>query len=354
MPVTNYYTVDGEIIGEATGGVRADYMVDALGSVTGTVDQSAQVLNTYRYKPYGALLAKTGAGADPKRQWVGSLGYRATGRRQSESYVRARHYGTSSGLWTSHDRWWPRLPALGYGLGNPCVFVDPTGTLPYFTSDSGCSSGFQAGIGKCCQPFQDKLGNRKGALDAVRQIAGCLDEKGFRGLPAELFLDQALENWRDLCAGGASGGVCINCNWGLDRRPYPPQCDPCKEPSAAITVIPRQSAPIVPGDSGCFKGTRDLARDECLPLLEQSQCDCLVVFCEKNKDYKDKGTLACDILFHEMVHCGGVSGPRHHADPDDSKHKQDIIWAISCCLCEALNGQGNSQCRNCNPWRVVP
>ena len=80
MPVTNYHTVNGQIIGETTAGVRTDYMVDALGSVTGTVNQSGQVVNTYRYKPYGALLAKTGTGADPKMGWVGSRGYRATGR----------------------------------------------------------------------------------------------------------------------------------------------------------------------------------------------------------------------------------------------------------------------------------
>ena len=39
MPVTNYHTVNGEIIGETTSGVRTDYLVDALGSVTGTVNQ---------------------------------------------------------------------------------------------------------------------------------------------------------------------------------------------------------------------------------------------------------------------------------------------------------------------------
>jgi hypothetical protein len=34
MPVTNYYTVNGEIIGEkTTGGSRVDYLTDALGSV---------------------------------------------------------------------------------------------------------------------------------------------------------------------------------------------------------------------------------------------------------------------------------------------------------------------------------
>jgi len=103
MPVTNYYSVEGEIIGEATGGVRTDYLTDALGSVTGTVNQSASVVNTYRYKPYGATLAKTGTGADPIFGWVGSQGYAGTGKAHSEVYVRARHYSSTSGRWTTKD-----------------------------------------------------------------------------------------------------------------------------------------------------------------------------------------------------------------------------------------------------------
>jgi hypothetical protein len=59
MPVTEYHTVNGRIIGETTGGVQTDYIRDALGSVTATADSSANVVNTYVYKPYGALLART-------------------------------------------------------------------------------------------------------------------------------------------------------------------------------------------------------------------------------------------------------------------------------------------------------
>jgi len=36
-------------------------------------------------------------GADPKMGWVRTLGYRGTGRRQSESYVRRDHLGTTTG-----------------------------------------------------------------------------------------------------------------------------------------------------------------------------------------------------------------------------------------------------------------
>ena len=73
MPTTYYDNVNGRLRGQVTAGVRTGYLTDALGSVTATV-QAAAVVNTYRYKPYGTQLAKTGAGADPAP-------YPATGKR---------------------------------------------------------------------------------------------------------------------------------------------------------------------------------------------------------------------------------------------------------------------------------
>jgi hypothetical protein len=127
MAVTNYITINGKIHGEVTGAVATGYATDALGSVVATVDNTGSVANTYRYKPYGTTLAKTGAGADPKSQWVGSWGYRFTGRSQSESYVRARHYGQKSGVWTTVDLLWPEQPAYSYSRCMPTILFDPTG-----------------------------------------------------------------------------------------------------------------------------------------------------------------------------------------------------------------------------------
>jgi hypothetical protein len=91
MAVTNYYSINGEIIGEKAAGIpRLDYLTDALGNVTATMNQVGAIVNTYRYKPYGGLLAKTGVGADPKFRWVGSQGYRQTGNKYADVYVRAR------------------------------------------------------------------------------------------------------------------------------------------------------------------------------------------------------------------------------------------------------------------------
>lgn len=128
MAVTNYYTMDGEIVGEKTGaGARVDYLTDALGSVVGTVNQSAQVVNTYRYKPFGGLLAKTGVGNDPAFQWVGNQGYRNTGKKWSDVYVRARHDDTVTGRWTTADRLWPTEPAYIYCNDQPITVVDRSG-----------------------------------------------------------------------------------------------------------------------------------------------------------------------------------------------------------------------------------
>jgi hypothetical protein len=80
LTTTEYFSVNGQIIGEKVGNSpRVDYLTDALGSVTATVDQTGHVINEYRYKPYGTQLSKTGSGPDPAFRWVGSLGYRQTG-----------------------------------------------------------------------------------------------------------------------------------------------------------------------------------------------------------------------------------------------------------------------------------
>ena len=131
MAVTNYYTVNGSIIGESTNGVRTDYLMDALGSVTGTVNSSGQVINTYRYKPFGDLLSKSGTGADPAFGWVGTQGYKQTQKKFSNFYVRARHYGSSQGRWTTVDPYkapvQQYITRYMYAMMNPIRLIDPTG-----------------------------------------------------------------------------------------------------------------------------------------------------------------------------------------------------------------------------------
>lgn len=108
MPTTYYHTVNGRLIGETTGTTRTDYLTDALGSVTATMNQSQAIVNTYRYKPYGQLLAKTGSGADPRFMYAGDTGSRTTLLNYAEQYNQARHLGTRQGQWTTVD--YRRLP----------------------------------------------------------------------------------------------------------------------------------------------------------------------------------------------------------------------------------------------------
>jgi len=126
MAVTNYYTVNGEIIGEHTvGQSRLDYLTDALGSVVATVDQTLTTKSAARYKPYGADLATTGTQAS--FGWVGCPGYRRTGRPHSDIYIRRRHPGTLEGRWTTVDPIWPFESAYIYVASEPISFADPTG-----------------------------------------------------------------------------------------------------------------------------------------------------------------------------------------------------------------------------------
>jgi len=130
MPVTNYYTVNGEIIGEqTTGQERIDYLTDPLGNVTATIDQNAKVLNRYTYKPFGEVLSKEGTAPDPKFLWVGAHGYRSTGLKYAEVYVRRRHYSTELGRWTSRDplRFVRLTKPYIYAICSPATFIDPSG-----------------------------------------------------------------------------------------------------------------------------------------------------------------------------------------------------------------------------------
>ncbi|AIE87277.1 hypothetical protein [Fimbriimonas ginsengisoli] len=102
MPVTNYYTVRSEILGESSSGASRNYLRDALGSVVAMADTANTKSFTGRYKPYGGVLVTTGT--EPSFTWVGVLGYlRAAGSAHNEFSVRARFYGHREGIWCNLD-----------------------------------------------------------------------------------------------------------------------------------------------------------------------------------------------------------------------------------------------------------
>ncbi|RYG34469.1 hypothetical protein EON81_15460 [bacterium] len=127
MPVTTYHSANGKTRGQSAGGVRRDYASDGVGSVVATVDAAGAVENTYRYKPYGKTLAKTGSAADPTLLWTAATGSRATRLAYAEQYNRARHYGSAQRAWTTKDPLWPEEAAYAYVHGNPATFIDPSG-----------------------------------------------------------------------------------------------------------------------------------------------------------------------------------------------------------------------------------
>ena len=162
MPVVNYFSVEGQLLGEQAGsgaGSRADYLTDALGSVTAATDQSAQVKNTYRYKPYGQQLAKTGGSADPAFKWVGTLGYRNTARKYSNTYIRARHYDSSIGRWTTVDLFFSPNAEYTYAWNQVCTYIDPEGTYPQLQNQG--------------KPKNQPLDNKKRPPDCSKISGNC-------------------------------------------------------------------------------------------------------------------------------------------------------------------------------------
>ena len=127
-----YQSVDGEILYQSGAGGRIDYLPGALGSVLATTkpNQPDQVDNTYRYKPYGGLLDKSGTGIDPQYLWVGSRTYRDTSLPHASHYMVARHYGEEEGRWTTVDPLCPNERAYGYCLNNPTSSFDKEGLRP--------------------------------------------------------------------------------------------------------------------------------------------------------------------------------------------------------------------------------
>ena len=126
MGKTSYITMDGMLMGEMTSGVMRNYGTDALGSVVETVLNGVEE-NTYHYKPYGGLLAKTGVAADPSFLWNGGSGYRVTNLINTDVYVRRRHLSLIVSRWTSVDPIWPNRAAYDYVDGYPINISDRSG-----------------------------------------------------------------------------------------------------------------------------------------------------------------------------------------------------------------------------------
>jgi len=312
--VTNYHTVNGQFIGESAAGVRTDYMVDALGSVTGTVNQSAQVVNTYRYKPYGALLAKTGTGADPKMGWVGTLGYRGTGRRQSDYYVRARHYGSVRGRWTTVDPLWPGEATYTYAQASPVNWADTTGRA-ISPLGSGCPSCLADALTKVC----DKLAK---GFD-MDKFTTCMSNGGYSKVQGWGELASCMRKHCD------SKDTCVVCGTGydpskagLDQAGDPgfpsgwPWMDCPVSPCRAKGQEGSGETPMPLPNSRASDGVARLLGTPCTPMTNKDElkceaalrkaypgCSALIIICQNFPFYGGScGWEETITYLHELVH----------------------------------------------------
>lgn len=108
MPITTYDTVNGQIVGQSTGGVHTAYLRDAGGNVTATRDSNG-VVNLYEYTPLGQLRSRSGKAPDPVFLWRGGYAYRATSAPSADIYAIEGSYSSAQGSWLGG------LPGPGLG-----------------------------------------------------------------------------------------------------------------------------------------------------------------------------------------------------------------------------------------------
>jgi RHS repeat-associated protein len=294
--------------------MKPDYLTDALGSVTATMNQSAAIVNTYRYKPYGGLLAKTGVGADPAFGWVGSQGYRQTTKKYSDVYVRARHDDTTSGRWTSKDS----APEIGqefqrYIYANQAVTVlrDPSGLIP--TYGPGCES-IRADISIMCHNLQ--FMKDKGMADKVNAcMKSSIGKKPIRCAP---YTDDISWCLYRLCTGN---GLTISCN------------DPniCRIPNVCAYASCIKMDP--PPNETC-------TITFCIPYATTPDCN----------DYggNEQQQPIPFLLVHELLHCCGVThGTRPWGKPDleDVPNGWQCNDILSCCIHSVLYNGDPKKCK---------
>jgi len=345
MPITYYDMVNGQLVGETTGGVRTEYLTDALGSVTATVNSSGEIVNTYRYKPYGQLLAKTGSGEDPRYLWTGSTGSRRTLVTYAEQYNQARHYGARQAGWTTVD------PVTVLGLKHPFIFCrnspsnrsDRSGLV---SEGSGCSSETRAYINDCCSRVPKINGIND---DLVELFVMCMNLHGHEIQLTDAFL--LLDYLRRACDGllGNPSGAdksrpCVFCFAGeTPPAPYPSGLPSactgtgwryCSASGTIAVTTCYEIRPSFPWQPTCGPGRPAASRDSCCEALSKSGdgCTSMISICNE-KAFEGE---PCGILYHELTHAGGYP---HGSIKDNPR---DFVYASGCCLCLIL-GEGGEK-----------
>lgn len=312
MPVTSYYSINGNLVGERTASGRTDYLSDALGSVTATAGSSGAVGNRYRYKPYGSQLSKTGADLDPKFRWIGQWGYRSTSIVNVSHYVRARHYGSGVGAFTTRDPFSPRVSPFSYVHGRVATYVDPSGL---YIHGIGCNDPTDKDrFEDACKKLRDCL-NKRRCKEALLECIGRVEPPGW--------VERVLREMANRCL-SKENRICVVCG----KNNLPKACeDICDRSSVSgETVRYKQTKGLFDKDVR----DRDIREpiNECklpFPCDEEMRsdnrfkdCECIIVLC-----HKDKGTFT---FLHELVHCVGVAGEWEHG------RGKDVVYRIEDCI----------------------
>jgi len=101
------------------------YHYDYRGSTTAITNEAQNVTHSYSYDPFGKVLAKTEADANPF-QYVGQHGVQYES--PTLTFMRARYYDPTTGRFVSEDPVW-HLNLYPYADNNPVMKFDPDGRL---------------------------------------------------------------------------------------------------------------------------------------------------------------------------------------------------------------------------------
>jgi RHS repeat-associated protein len=343
-----FYSVNGQMMGYESGGVKKDFLTDHLGSITAEIDQNQNRTFETRYSAYGRNNWSTGTGCG--FGWVGSYGYRETGLFHMSHYVRARHYSYVTGNWSTVDAFWNLQSPYGYVMGRAVKRTDRTGCAPDDLIEKAC--GF-----KLC----DKLNELQPKGDKFQALLNCMAGQGFNQPGDAERIRKGLEYIRSACPGGSSKTKPRFCLYGVSGgklvspggSPVPDKCNIAAGCDPSIGFGGFAIGLVLPGITPP-KGESCLVPNDCVKKNYGGRggapCDCVVVICADNLG-RGADQFCKNGLIHELMHCAGFFGaPDHNANGNGGK-RNDFVYNLGCCACKVLFGENDPACSGCGKRR---